>query len=364
MAELVFDDLCHMVASASGPGEVFTSLRQTAGRPREARLSALRAEYNRLLSAADPLRLHADASVEQAASVVRLRLSELFREASVEIVGDGGSSDAAFTVRTERGAYELLSPLCRGDIATLYEGRVVEGPLFGQAVVLKIVDDQADNDLALDEAKALRHLLSVEAPQHKHLPALFDQFETADHRAGLVLSKLAGRDLVTVRQRYPEGLPAEHVVWILKRTLSVLGFAHSRGVIHANVEPSHIMVRGTDHNAWLVDFSYSLIGPLGPGHRFKCRNEAYSAPEVGQKKPPLPSADLYSLGKCAIYLLGGDDGSDAVPDQVDERFARLIRFMTRTSPLQRAQDAWQLHNELGRLQQEMFGKQRFVALDV
>jgi hypothetical protein len=124
------------------------------------------------------------------------------------------------------------------------------------------------------------------------------------------------------------------------------------------------MVRPNDHNVWLVDWCWSIVNPAQTGESFRCLNEEYSAPEVAEKKSPLPSADLYSLGKCMIYAAGGDPKTGELPEAMDERLARFIKFLVVESPLGRAQDAWALYSRLDRLREELYGPHEFVPLDV
>ena len=53
-----------------------------------------------------------------------------------------------------------------------------------------------------------------------------------------------------------------------------------------------------------------------------------------------------------------------IPPQVDERFARFVQFLTRDSPRQRAQDAWETAAQLQSLRTEVFGPSRFLPLDM
>ena len=43
------------------------------------------------------------------------------------------------------------------------------------------------------------------------------------------------------------------------RVLSVIGFAHSQGVIHGNIDPAHLLIRGEDHNVTVLDWSNALL---------------------------------------------------------------------------------------------------------
>ena len=265
-----------------------------------------------------------------------------------------------FKIKTERADYEVTSRLAQGELAGLFTGRRSDG----SEVVVKLVDDRMDNDLMQAEVRALAILHAEDSPQRKHLPIVLDQFEVADGRLGTVLDALDGLDLNAVRARLPGGIPQVHLIWILRRCLSVLGWAHSHGVIHGNVDPAHILLRARDHNAWLIDWCYSIIDPARTGQGFRCINEVYSAPEVAERKPPLPSSDLYSLGKCMFFVAGGDPVALTLPDSIDERIARFLRFFVLESPLTRARDAWALYAEVDQLREEVFGPHQFTELNL
>lgn len=350
------------VAEASSPDEVFSSLRLVG---RVGWENALRDEYERLDAVVAPGQF-ADPGARQGAEIVQRRLAQLYREALGEEAPTPASEGALlgqaprFSVRTAQGRYEGGAVLARGDVATLYEGQSAAG----RRVVLKIADAVADSDLMLDEIAALERLTAGSGPQRKHFPELIDQFRMPDGRVGVVLERLDAVDLLTVRERLGGAVPLEHVVWILRRTLSALGYAHRMGVLHGNVEPSHVLVRPRDHNVYLVDWCYSLIEPARSGRGFKCEIPGYSAPEVGQRKPPIPANDLYSVGQCVTFLLGGDPERDAPAEGVDPRFARLLRHLTRPSPLQRAQDAWEMFDEVGRARRAIFGRHTFKEFKI
>ncbi len=259
-------------------------------------------------------------------------------------------------LRTQRHAYRIQGTLAQGNLAMLHSATNESN----HPVVLKIAAQADDNDLLRTESRILMVLGADAGRYGKHLPELLDQFHTSDGRQGNVLGKLDGFDLVTVRERYPQGVPERHIIWILRRTLSVLGYAHSKGVIHGNIEPSHIMLRPADHNVWLIDWCYAIFEPARTGQGFRVANETYSAPEVAQRKPPLPSADLYSVGLTMIYLIGGNPQTKAIPPHVDERLRRFLEFFVLDSPLGRAQDAWELYNRLDDLRKQVYGEHEFV----
>lgn len=267
----------------------------------------------------------------------------------------------SFAVRGERDSYAVSRAIARGDLATIYGGR---RDADAAPVAVKLVDEREDNDLMQAEVHALRLLQAEESPQRKHLPTVLEQFRAPDGRLGTVFEHIDGYDLLTLREKLPGAIPARHIVWIMRRCLSVLGWAHSHGVLHGNVDPAHIMVRPHDHNVWLIDWCYAIVNPARTGQGFVVYNEAYSAPEVAQRKPPLPSADLYALGRSMIFAAGGDPATGTLPEGVDERLARFIGFFVRESPLGRAQDAWRLYRQLDALREEIWGAHEFVEFSV
>lgn len=358
---------------AQGPASLFASLRQE-GLSFTARQEALDREHRKFSAMCNPERF-VDAPAARAwAEDARRRLEDLYHEALALIDAEEGQSVPAgpyrspqaptlrrevASIQTSQGLYELVRPLATGDLCSLYVGRCESGTFFGDEVIIKLVRDPADNDLLDREAAALRRLSSGDAAQQKHLPKLLDRFQSAQHQAGHILSRVEGYDLLSVRERYPDGVPPEHVVWMLRRMLSVLGYAHSQGVLHGNLEPSHVLIRPRDHNVTLVDWCYSVIDPSKTGQQFVCLNPEYSAPELSQKPLPKPAADLFSVGKCALFLLGGDLETGTLPGRVDERLQRFVRYLLRPSALQRAQDAWEAFEELGRIRKAIYGAHTF-----
>jgi hypothetical protein len=291
------------------------------------------------------------------------------RSPQVPLLRPGTS--ARFTIRTEKGQYEATAVLSPGDLATVYDARRSSD---GAHVAMKIADDPLDNDLIQAEVSALRILFSEPSPQQKHLPVVLDQVHTRDGRLGTVFEYLDGYDLLKVRERLPRGLPVRHMIWVMRRCLSVLGWAHSRGVLHGNLDPAHILLRAQDHNVWLIDWCYAIVNPAQSGQTFRCLNEEYSPPEVEQRKPPLPSSDLYSLGKCMYYVLGGDPRQKSLPaeplgpfgesEPIDDRIARFLQFCVLESPLSRAQDAWEAYRFLDKLREEIWGPHQFLTLSL
>jgi hypothetical protein len=282
---------------------------------------------------------------------------------------------AEFAVKTDRATYQVTTTLAQGDLATVYGGHV-RGAQPAVRVAIKIADQTSDNDLMQHEVRVLGTLLA-EGDRARgdgrtrgpavHLAAPRDEFRTADGRLGTVFGHLDGFDLTAVRDRCRRrgepGLPPRHIVWVLRRALAVLGLAHKQGILHGNLDPSHILVRPHDHNVWVIDWTSAVVNPARTGQGFKALNEIYSPPEVRTRGRPTPASDLYALGKCAIHAVGGDPATKELPE-MDPRLQRFLRFMTVESQGGRPQDAWELYQQVDRLRTQIWGAHEFVPLEL
>ena len=268
-----------------------------------------------------------------------------------------------FKIQTKRAEYFLDSDSIEGDLSCVYFG--YENNSGKTEIVLKLIREVKDNDLAQNEIRVLQYLQSRESSQRKHLPILLDQFKTDQGLIGLIFDRFDGYTLRDVRNNslYKGGVMAEHMAWIFCRLLSVIGYANKEGVIHGNIEPSNILIQPRDHNLCLLDWTAALINPAITNDGFKLFNPNYSAPEVKERRSPTPAADLYSAGKCMVYLLGGDIQTNRLPKSVDPRISLFLNYFLLPSPLQRAQDAWHLYAELQNLRTEIWGEEKFLKFD-
>lgn len=271
-----------------------------------------------------------------------------------------------FAVTTERATYQVTTTLAQGDLATVYGGHV-RGSQPPVQVAIKIADQASDNDLLQHEARVLGLLTAEPGGPVIHFAPPRDQFRTQDGRLGSVFDHLEGFDLTTIRDRCrargEPGLPPRHIVWVLRRALAALGWAHQRGILHGNLDPSHVLVRPHDHMLWLIDWCWAVVEPARTGQGFKAHNELYSPPEVATRGRPTPASDLYALGKVMIHLAGGDPATKALPD-MDPRLARFLKYLAVESQGGRPQDAWELYLHVDKVRAQIWGEHQFVPLEL
>lgn len=244
--------------------------------------------------------------------------------------------------------YRIFQHLAEGDFSNVFLGESQSANGNVEEVCFKIVNDPEDSDLLGNEAKILRSI------HHQSLQILLDHFVTADKKVISVFKYIPGYDFVTLREKFPTGVPQEHAVWMLDRLLSVLGYIHINKIVHGCIAPSNIMVVPNIHNALLLDFVFAIQNPQ-PTDKFEGHND-FSAPEVKSGKyPASQQSDIYALGKCMQYILGGDIATDEFPNHIDKRIVRFLSELLIKDPNHRSDDAWGLWHQLKKLRTEVFG---------
>lgn len=335
--------------------------------PPDDMLAHLAVEYEKLHNVTDPKQWSNPNDYEMAQDA-DTRLNKFYETAKFRI-NDGTYGLGGLTEHHTRGPcfetskrkYFLGDVIAEGDISIVYQGFCAVGDQSAGEVVIKVVDDAEDNDFMQNEIRILQVLHETKAPQWKHLPLLLDTFES-EGRLGIVLRRFNGHNLLEVREnsRYVNGIDQKHMVWMLNRTLSAIGYAHSQGIVHGNIEPSHMMIKPDDHNLCILDWSYASLLPQQTGDSFKAYTEIYSPPEVKANKTPLPCSDIYSIGKVMIWLLGGDPETNEMPDCVEKELQMFLKGFVMKGYLQRPRDAWQLHKQLITIIEKLWGPRKFL----
>ena len=270
-------------------------------------------------------------------------------------------------VKTAKRSYIVKDRITQGDIADLYACSFTEGTSDREAI-FKVAQAADDNDLLENEAKRLKALYPADQADEKfyrYLPKLLDTFMlkgAASTRRVNVLTLAEGyRSLAEVRKVYPKGLDFRDVVWMFKRSLAAIGFAHKKGLVHGAVIPSHILVHPVGHGAKLVDWCYAVA----PGEKVRALVSAYKpfyAPEILAKQPASPQTDIYMLCKCAVALLGGNVETNQMPAAVPRPIQAFLQSGLIKAPARRANDAWDLHKEFDELLLRLVAKPTYREL--
>jgi hypothetical protein len=201
------------------------------------------------------------------------------------------------------GRYALVSPLGRGGMGQVWEGRDEQ---LGRPVAVKLltgltVAGRAHRD---DLVRRFTREAAVTAGlAHPGVPAIYDAGEY-DGGLFLVMELVDGctiSDLIA--EQGP--LPVPWVAAIGAQIAAVLVMAHERGIVHRDIKPQNIMLTG-DGAAKVLDFGVAgLLNQHITSTGVAVGTPGYMAPEQLHGLPVTPRSDLYALG-CLLYeLLAG-----------------------------------------------------------
>lgn len=250
--------------------------------------------------------------------------------------------------------------------------RLLEGlddPSGDMNGVVKIVVETMDNDLILNEIATLTKLFPPAAKDEKfyrYFARPLAHFEltvgSGAPRTAIITPRLEGyRTMQEVQTHFPKGLDYRDVVWMFKRGLSGLGFAHHNGVVHGAVLPPHVLVHPTGHGAKLIDWAYSV--ETGVKARAMSRSfAAFYPPEVPSRDPLTSATDIFMLAKCTVQLLGGDLETNELPPAVPLEIQTFLHRCLVPLRNMRPQSAWDLHDEFDALLKRVIGPPSYRKL--
>ena len=362
--------LYQRVMDARCPEDVYSS--EDIVLPAGTLLEYLQRSHEGFLKDSDPQRFSNPVDVD-AATEIRSRLKELFGLAKSRIeAGMYGlprnvrrlslNTSRSFEVGSNR--YYIGSKLSQKDQRSSYQGFVErQGEILGE-VRIEISESLESNYLIEREVRNIHQLHKIEVPQWKHLPYALDSFRSGG-RSAIARRLIAGVSLSEIRKNslYVQGVDQKHVVWILDRLLSCLGYVHSQGMVHCGLSTGNIFVTPESHNCTISGWQYGVVKPAVSEEKTDASDfvePGWSlAPEVFENAELGPWTDIYSVGKLMIWLLGGDPDTDDVPEEVQWPIRDFLLKMVRKSVFSRPSDAWQLHREQNAIKDSLW-ERKFV----
>jgi serine/threonine protein kinase len=151
--------------------------------------------------------------------------------------------------------------------------------------------------------------------QHPQIPRFWATFEEQD-RLFLVQDYIAGKTYAHLsddRRQSGEGFSEAEIWRFLLQVLPVLGYIHSKGVIHRDVSPENIILRDGDRLPVLIDFGIvKEFADRLQAHPVSRSNlsvgkAGYAPVEQLKRGEAYPNSDLYALAVTAIVLLTGKE---------------------------------------------------------
>ena len=150
--------------------------------------------------------------------------------------------------------------------------------------------------------------------EHPHIARILDAGTTADGAPYLVMEYVEGMPLDAWCHRHRESLEARVRMFIL--VCRAIGYAHRQGILHRDLKPGNILVRGAssageDDEPRVIDFGVAkLVG--FDGLRTETRQgpaaatPAYMSPEIATGSTEIDGrVDVWSLGIMLFEALAG-----------------------------------------------------------
>ena len=279
-----------------------------------------------------------------------------------ELVADRLDSRRPTAYRTI-GKYVATDIIGRGAFSIVYKGRHTG---LNMPVAIKMMR----HDMALypdfidsfhNEAKIIAGLI------HDHIVRIHDIEER--YRTLFIIMEYLKGDSLTCMIEHLRAIPPKLAASFLIQVCSALAYAHKRGIIHRDINPSNIIVQPHDHIK-ILDFG--LACSLGTEDFSNAGTAQYMAPEQIEGRPVDERTDIYALGITAYEMVTGRrpfpeenakalldmhlaqdaiDPADIDPD-IPAELRRFILKSVRCDPDRRYQDMEQAMTDLKPLVQD------------
>jgi tRNA A-37 threonylcarbamoyl transferase component Bud32 len=194
--------------------------------------------------------------------------------------------------------YRILEPIGAGGTSQVY---LAQDTALGREVAIKVLDPQASADgtlrkLFVKEARALAQL------SHPNIVGVFDVGEV-DGLPFIVMEHVPGSSL---KQRIERGgaLTLVDAVRLTDGIANGLAFAHSRGIVHADLKPSNILLDQNDKPK-ICDFGIARTPAEDSESPQLFATALYVAPERVEGRPASVASDIYGLGLVVYEMLVG-----------------------------------------------------------
>jgi serine/threonine protein kinase len=209
------------------------------------------------------------------------------------------------------GQYRVLEFLGEGGMGTVFE---VEHAALMRRYALKVLRTKVIERDAGAAQKFLREARTAARVRHPNIVDVVDFGYLPDGRPYFVMELLEGQSLADLVAG--GALSPGEVVTIARQLANALAAAHDRGVVHADVTPSNVLVvdAGDDTtpagelHVKLVDFGLAELAGEGlrdENPEFVLGTPAYISPEQLRGLAPTDRSDQYGLGAVLFELLTG-----------------------------------------------------------
>ena len=197
------------------------------------------------------------------------------------------------------GPWRITSLIARGGMGEVYRAERADGQ-FEQQVAIKLLRSGFDREWLVSRFAVERQI--VARLDHPNLARVLDGGTTDDGMPYFVMELVEGEPIDRYCQRLQLGVPER--LALFRTVCQVVGYAHSKGVVHRDLKSDNILV--TEQGVVkLVDFGIAKqltveADKTATGQRVMTL--AFSSPEQVRGQEITPASDVYSLG-VALYRL-------------------------------------------------------------
>src|SRR4051812_24874932 len=172
-----------------------------------------------------------------------------------------------------------------------------------------------------------REALTAAALSHPNIAQVYD-YGVDGPSHFIVMEYAEGQDLANVIRERGRLTPAD-AVRVAEQVCAALAAAHRAGVVHRDIKPGNVIVRG-DGTVKVTDFGIARARGQASltDTGMVMGTAAYIAPEQARGEATTPSSDLYSVGILLFQMLTG-----SVPFEGDTPVAIAMRHLDEPVPL-------------------------------
>jgi len=206
--------------------------------------------------------------------------------------------------------YEIVEPLARGGMGTVYLGRDRE---LDREVAIKVL---SATRAGADEAKRLQLEARILARlEHPGIVPVYDVGCLEDGRLYYVMKLVRGARL----DEHAAERPLAERLRLFARVCEPVAFANAHGVVHRDLKPDNVMV-GPFGEVLVMDWGVAQIKEI-EDWRLKIEDltesvvgtRGYMAPEQARGEAVDARADVFALGGLLHFLLAGAAPDDRPP---------------------------------------------------
>lgn len=200
--------------------------------------------------------------------------------------------------------------------------------------------------------------------QHPQLPRFWTTFEE-QNRLFVVRDYIEGKtygDILDERRAQGTAFSEAEVWRFLLQILPVIGYIHSKGAIHRNISPEHIICRDRDLLPVPLDFGVikdltNTLAATPNGQKIATGQPGYAPVEQLHSGQVYPNSDLYALAVTAIVMLTGKEPSALFEGErmnwdwrkwtpIGDELANVLGRMLNPTPSERYQSAIEAYRDL------------------